>query len=295
MGRVQVLVTVLLAVLAGCAGFLGSTPAATPEPSVTPAPIPLTPEGIAPGITAHGVTDPSELADAHNAAMRTSFTLSANQTTRSPAGTLIAQRTVTVKVAANYSRHSVAITVAGPEGIRLLGQPPARAEFWSDGHQFLRAYTRENQTTYNEYKPSLSTDGRTVGSTNYWVTTVAPGGQPWSDIQPLFRSFEPRLETQVDAPNRRVYRLSSSTVVRPDTLARAESMEVVQAGRFDAVVDANGLVRRYNLRYTGRIDGRTVIVTRRIRVTQVGSTTVGQPDWYGKATNGTTEPIFGDR
>lgn len=295
MSRVAVSVIVLLVFLAGCTGIPGSDPAPTVEPSLTPAPIPSTPQSMGTGTTPGIVIDPADLADAHSAALRSSFTLTANQTIRSTNGTLVARRNVTVRVGANHSRHFVTITVTGPDGIRLLGHPPVTAEFWSDGDQFLRAYNRANRTTYNEYEPSLSSDGRAVGSTNYWLTTVAPGGPSWSDLHPLLRSFEPRLDNEVDAGNRRQYRLSSSRVVRPDTFRRVEGIDDVHAGRFDAVVDPNGLVRSYTLQFTGRIDGRTVTVTRHVRFTNVGSTTVGQPDWYANATNGTTEPIFGDQ
>lgn len=295
MVRVGVIAVVTIVILAGCGGFAGDDSGTEAGVTVTPAPIPptTTPDAFPPRLTAQGVTNPAALADAHGAALTTSLTVSANQTVRGPNGTLRAQRNVTIHVASNHSRHHVVIAVAGPAAARLLGEPPVRAEFWSDGDLYMRAYTRDKTTRYNTFEPTLSSDGRAVGTTNYWLTTVAPGGQPWSDIQPLFRAFDARRVERIDLRNRRVYRVTATLLDRPDTLARAEGMDTITEAHIQAVIDTTGLVRRYHLSYTGRVGDETVSVTRRVAVTRVGRTTVGQPDWYVHAVNGTSEPTFG--
>jgi hypothetical protein len=52
-------------------------------------------------------------------------------------------------------------------------------------------------------------------------------------------------------------------------------------------VDENGVVREFRFRVAGTSQGRDVALTFTVRTTEVGSTTVSEPDWLGEAKNRT--------
>lgn len=291
MARGWIIPVVILVMLAGCSGYLADGRNSEQRVTVTPAPVPSTeaPGNLPAGLTREGVEDPWAISKAHHTALRNSFTLSANQTVQNSNGSLRAQRNVTVRVAANHSRHHVHISFAGPGALRLLGEPPARAEFWSDGELYLSAITRENTTAHKTFQPTFTASGHVAGSTSYWLTVAAPGGQPALDIYPLFAGFTNWTVGRIEGINRPMVRVTASQLDREEILSQSEYVDTITDGRFVAVIDSSGFVRRYHLTYTGRVGDDTVTVTRRVSVRAVGSTTVQKPEWYSLARNGSVE------
>lgn len=281
----------VVVVFAGCSGFAGEP---TRTRTVTPAPVPTaepTPPRLAPGLNSTGVYDPAELAAAHARVLgNTSYTVSVTQTIRHPNGTLWARRVITVRLAGNESRFFVRLAVSGPNAIGLLGEPPARAVFWSaDNERIFRAFTRGNHTTYNTFRPRFSPVVGRVGTADYWEDIVVPGGQPYGDIAPLFAAVETRLTDRTVRNGTTLYRIDGTAFRDPEPFARSERVGSPRNVSLRAVVDERGMVRRYRLSYAAVIDGDTVRVRRSIRYTGVGTTTVERPPWYDRALEDTPE------
>lgn len=283
-GRLVVLICVLLA---GCGGTVGQP---TPSPTVSPAPVPTTdpttPAPLPPGVTVDGVDDPTGLAAAHATALNGSYLLRADQTFRTENGSLLAQRAITVRLGADHERFHTALEVRGPMATHEYGTPPVRAEFWSDGDLYLQAV---NGTEYGTYSPAVSySGGYVIGTGEYWVTVVAPGGQPHQDIAPLFSATDLRVTSRDRRYGHVRYRLRSVDRSQRGPLARIEPVDEIRNLTLKATVDGRGLVRSYRLTYTGELYGRTVQVTRTVSYAGVGTTTVPRPAWYKQAVGNRT-------
>lgn len=263
----RALLVALAVVLAGCPGAVpGGTP--TPEPEYPP------------GVTAAGVTDPAALADAHGDALEnTSYTLVSNRTIRYTNGTLSSRLTVRLRLAADRQFHVVTAT-AGPDGPLFLGQPPASAEFWSDGDVYVRALTRDGETTYNQFTPP----DNFVGTWRYWRATVPFGGRDGharETIRALFEDVPADVTGVRTADGATVYRLrgegadSGGFAKAGDGPARDVTLE--------ADVTESGVVRRINLSYVTFLGNRSARVEWTVRYLDVGDTTAERPAWYDRA------------
>lgn len=281
------LVVFICVILAGCGG---TTVQSTPSPTVSPAPVPTTdpttPAPLPPGVTIDGVDDPTGLAAAHATALNGSYVLRANQTFRTENGSLLAQRAITVRLGANHERFYTTLEVRGSMATHEYGTPPVRAEFWSDGNQYLRAV---DGTEYGTYTPAVSySGGYVIGTGEYWVTVVAPGGQPHQDIAPLFGATDLRVTSRDRRYGRVRYRLRSVDRSQREPLARIEPVDDIRNLTLKATIDGRGLVRSYRLAYTGKLYGHTVRVTRTVSYAGVGTTTVPRPAWYEQAVSNRT-------
>ncbi|WP_336357570.1 DUF7537 family lipoprotein [Haloarcula sp. CGMCC 1.6347] len=273
--RRQLLVFIVV-VTAGCGGFgfSGGDDSATP---VTPAPVPTDSATTYPaGVGATGVTSPSLLGSAHGDRLNgTGYTLTMNRTVRYANGSLRSH--LRVQVALDASRtHLANISVRGPAAPVLLGRPPATASFWSDGDTYLRRLVRDNQTIYNEYDPPDSY----AGTWRYWVHAAALNGRPAADVTRTVAPFHTRTLRPQQSDG-------TTYVIRGDRL-RENTSSTAWASRENATLVAHvtqsGLVRDYRTEYTTLTDGdEPVTVTRTVRFTAVGNTTVGPPPWRDRA------------
>lgn len=264
--------------LAGCSfAQTGGTPTGT----VTPAPVPEHVD-LPPGVDESGVVSADRLADAHVDALASrSFTLVSNRTVRDADGRIRSRLSVEVAVGENRS-YLADLATAGPDGPVLLGRPPARGVYWSNGSAHVRKLTRQNRTTYDRIDASRTF----AGSWLFWTNTVAYGGViGLSSAEPFYR------ETLRDVPTELAGRrtLNGTTVVRL-VGDRAESPEfsqldadVVRDVRLEAVVDERGLVRSFRLSYEAVVDGEVRTVDWTIRYEAVGGTTVARPSWFDRA------------
>lgn len=265
-----------LVLLAGCNGLAGSP---TPTTAVTPAPVPSTPP-YPPGLTAEGVVDASPLATAHaQAVSNRSYTLRSNRTVRYANGSLRSRLTVSVELADNRTYLARAST-AGEHAPTFLGRPPARATFWSNGSLYLRAYTKDDETTYNQFVPS----DRFIASWQYWVSTAAYGGvgnYARRTYELAFESLDTRVAGEVSAGNATLFRVvgrpEGDTGFLPGNVRRIRNLTVV------ALVESSGLVRSFRVRYTGVQNGEPVRVRWTVTYSDVGSTTVPRPPWFERA------------
>jgi len=270
------LLVIAVIVTAGCGGF-GFSDGDDPSASVTPAPVPTSSATTyPPGVGSTGVTSPSLLGSAHGDRLNgTGYTLTMNRTVRYANGSLRSPLRVRVALDANRT-YLTDISVRGHAAPVLLGRPPATASFWSDGETYLRRLVRDNQTIYNEYDPPDSY----AGTWRYWVHAAALNGRPAADVTRTVAPFHTRT-LQPQQSDGTVY------VIRGDRL-RENTSSTAWASRENATLVAHvtrsGLVRDYRTEYTTLTDGgEPVTVTRTVRFTAVGNTTVGPPPWRDRA------------
>lgn len=270
------LLVITVVVTAGCGGF-GFSDGGDSSTPVTPAAVPTSSATTYPaGVGSTGVTSPSLLGSAHGTRLNgTGYTLAMNRTVRYANGSLRSHLRVRVALDANRT-HLANISVRGHAAPVLLGRPPATASFWSDGDTYLRRLARDNQTIYNEYDPPDSY----AGTWRYWVHSAALNGRPAADVTRTVAPFHTRI-SQSQQSDGRVY------VIRGDRL-REDTTSTAWASRKNATLVAHvtqsGLVRHYRTEYTTVTDdGEPVTVTRTVRFTAVGNTTVGPPPWRDRA------------
>jgi len=282
-GTVYRLCVVLLVVLAGCSGISGSADDAGGRgtETVTPVPVPeADPDrGASTGIDASGVSDPWSLATAHGDQLEgRSYRLVSNQTIRYDNGSVRSQYRVDLRLAANRT-YAVTVRTDGRAGPRLLGDPPAVSEFWSDGETYVRAFGTTDPT-YNEFTPTASG----VGTWRFWATTGAfeVPRSPSTVIAESLGAVPTRVESTRSVGGDERYRVvdagASEAELPFPAASPARNVSLV------AAVDRSGLVRRLELEYTGRIDGDRVTVSRSIVYSDVGATEVGRPAWFDRAT-----------
>lgn len=256
-----------LVVLAGCGGF-ASEQGGTPTATVTPAPVPTTgptptstPQRIAPGVTGDGVA-PFALAGAHDDRLRNvAFRLLHSRTVVAN-GSVRHRQVTSGEFRAGYRRYRVVVENSGPAGAN------SRVVYEYDGRQVTRERSSGNASTS-------------------WVVMDSPsdGAPPADPVAAL--PFDPTFGIRIG----RV--LSSAGTVRVDpqaprnlfadklSLVRASDFpsgtpeQGVQNASFRALVDPDGLVRLYQLRYETVRNGTHVTVVERLRYTIVDET--GEP------------------
>lgn len=283
-GRVYRVCVILLVVLAGCSGVgfdAGSRTNQSAE-SVTPVPVPEADPATlrSSGIDDDGISDPATLASAHDRWLADrSYTFVSNQTIRHENGTVLSQYTVHLRLAEDRTYHA-AIRTGGIDGPKVLGEPPAYAEFWSDRETYVRAFG-ESDPQYNEFSPTSSG----VGTWYFWATAGAFDFRmtPSVMIQSTFDAIPTRIDsrrTEAAVPR---YRLTSPEP-RTTSLPFPDAAPARNA-TLTAEVDGTGLVRHIQLEYRGQVDDQSVVVTRGLSYSNVGSTDVDRPEWFDEATS----------
>lgn len=275
----RVAVVALLVVLAGCPSF-GSQGIPTPTPDVEPRT-----EGVPypPGLGPAGVEDPAALARAHSASVNsTAYTIDSTRRITGPKGRLRSLLAVTVRLSADREYYAT-VRTAGPDAPELLGRPPARAAYWSNGTVYVRALTRDGETSYNRFVPPDSF----AGTWRYWRSTAAFGGTAGHDDETFTRAFSDvrTVLTGTTIENDiRLWHVEGGAAVRPD-FAKVGSGPVSNV-TLEATVTQAGIVRRFDLRYDRRVEGEPVTVTWTLAHGDVGSTTVERPPWFDRALEG---------
>lgn len=267
----------LLVVLAGCSA-LAPGPDANTE-TVTPAPVP-TDSPLPPGVEPDGVTDASALAAAHAAALGTSsYTLVTNRTVRTANGSLRSALTVRLGLSAGPSRdYHARVSVDGPAGPLVIGEPPTRAEYWANDEVYLRRQTIDERTVYSRYD---DTDAY-VGTWSFWLGTVALDLGPETDLRSTLDGFETRVADRSSEDGR--VHLVGTTARSDEFVDDPAAVEGVENATLHAFVAESGFVESYHVVYDATlVDGERVRVKRTVRFERVGTTTVDRPPWYDEA------------
>ena len=282
---VAVLVFALAVVLAGCGMPFTGGDGGTTSPSVTPAPVPTdepTPTAVpqlAPGLTGEGVTDPFALAEAHASVLDgTAYAVRTNLTVRYANGSIYTQRSSDSQLAANRTRYYVVNEVAGAR----IGGGQAGTSLYSNGERVFIARTSAGRTTYRI--------ARDVDREPASPSEMFSGGSGGDErIYSLFTAVETRVLDETTRNGTTRYRIVGANVSGEADLGSRYGDPGNVTAR--ATIDSRGLVHEYRLRYGGTVSGANVTVVRRVRYTNVGSTTVERPPWYEAAVrNATTAP-----
>lgn len=248
--RRPVLVLVVLTVLAGCSGFVGSEP----EGTITPAPVPeptTTEESgsaIAPGVGGAQVFDADRLARAHREAIRNrSYSWTERQSSSE-----------------FESNESMSVTT------RLLVED-----------ERLYRYRLSTSWTYvntSEYTAGATRYRREVGRAGYRYTTanatdvtVRYGGQPVLAIS-RYLSIESARVGATSVDGQRYYRVTGTTDRIPVT-GEISNYSV------EALVAPTGFVRSLSVSYDDVIGDERERIEYRFQYRAVGETEVGVPEW----------------
>ena len=279
---VTILVFVSLMPVAGCGMPFSDGNGGTTAPTVTPAPVPTdepTPTAVpqlAPGLTSEGVTDPFALAEAHASVLDgTAYTVRTNLTVRHANGSIYMRQSTDALLAANRTRYSVVGDFAGAR----IGGGQATVATYSNGERVFEARTTANNTSYHVVRVPERESASPRG--------ILPEGLVGDEqIYSLFTAVETRVLDETTRNGTTRYRIVGANVSgEADLGSRYGDPRNVTAR---ATIDSRGLVREYRLRYEGTVSGTNVTVVRRVRYTNVGSTTVERPPWYEVAVRNAT-------
>ena len=286
---------VLLLVFAGCNGIgFGDTaqstqtvtPASVPTDEPTPTPVPQ----LAPGLKRNSM-NVTALAQAHNTILQnTSFTQKTVRTARYPNGTLFSQEVTISRIGENgnvsssLNRTNVRTAVEVPDNVSIVTD----SEGWIEETRVISKNTlTNNTTTYTERPLQSGEPGLVSGYTGA------------NTIQRSFSGTDPRVTDVLSRNGTTLYRVNS-TVLKvgmrgpPGVSSIGEEWifkNLSQANQ-QALISPSGVVHRHQKNYKITTDNNTLSITLTTQYTNIGSTTVERPPWYGKApnTSGTQTP-----
>lgn len=254
----------LLVVLAGC-GTGPSSPTATdaPGPTATDTPTPtpsptagsgpdLDPTTI-PGVRADGV-NATRLTAAHDAALnRTAYTLN-------------------LSVRRGDTRQRIVVATEGPVPALLRREAGSRVreEYFAEG-RFYRREVADGNVSYQV--------GTFVGNPAFTGAAVIREYMSAAQYEPAgtaTRGDEPVVVLAADRED-----------LRPNDVIPVDGTESFGSR---VLVDADGVIRAFSFVATGTTAGGSPFVVRvELRVTGIGDTVVGSPDWLDEAREATSD------
>jgi hypothetical protein len=251
-------VLAVLCVLAGCSGFDGEESTASAE-TVTPAPVPEVPADPAEGISEHQVDAPVVATNHHRALANTSYTSRTQVQWQVSNNTTYADTTVHRVDAGGQPSHVVAEYGRPRSTDNQTGH-----ELWSDGNRtLLRVETEDGDANY-----------RRLGST---AVVEYPRSRM---INSLFARLDP-------AAVRRTSDGETIVTGRMDDVAHLRGLARFRNERnatMAARVTPSGYVDRVAITFEATYGDAVVDVRLTYDVTDVGSTTVTEPDWVENVT-----------
>ena len=219
-----------------------------------------------PGLDDDAVTDASALVRAHTSALESrSFTVRSTTTTRPPDDDyrVVLNRTWRVDPTGPFRGSVVGTSEA-------VGDAPERYA----RHPDERASWREGTTTYRRVSADGDATYRRVGLFNASVKLSAA----------LQRQTLYRLNTRTEATVTPVTQ-DGSRLYRID--AQLNDTAVTTNASMTLLVDTDGIVRTIRTNRTVQYRSGNRVVTRTVRIEDVGATTVERPDWYPEAVDAT--------
>jgi hypothetical protein len=235
-------------------------------PTETPTTTPSNSVRLAPGLTEHGVEKPFVLATAHsNVLENRSYTVRSRHVERYANGTLRTRAVSVTRVAANDSYYYTTNTTGVVPGFGDARH--VRLTIWSNGTDRFRALTVDQNTTYDRVSQVFRSD----------LTNS-------QRLSTLFVALNTTVTEKIVHENGTTrYRVKSTGVGVPDSLATIEGVDSMSNVSFTALIAPNGVVYEYTLSYTATLDGKTINVTQEVKFDEVGETTVDRPTWVDEA------------
>lgn len=268
-----ILAVVTLPLLGGCNALSSPDARQTATETATPAPVPTASPSWR---TANGI-DAERLATTHDSALRgQSYTVRTERVVRYANGTLRARTERVGRVSANRSRFAVTVRVRGPYApILSYEYRNVDVSFFSSGDRLFRRILRNGVATYETTPPD------TYDPPEQFFLLPQPGA-----IDEVFRAVTVQVDVVSTEAGTR-YRLTATGMTDSAAFAAARGVTDPHNVSLRATVGADGVVRRYRLRYEATFDGAPIRVVRSGTYEAVGTTTVHRPSWYAAAVNAT--------
>lgn len=240
-----------------------TTPTRTPAPTTTGTPS----EELAPGVTRDSV-DAWTLSHAHRERLQdASFTVASTRTIRDANGTLRLQASTTHRIAAGGWPSRVTSNVTANRARELGYVGHSDVDVWQNDTISLFAVTLENGSTIYQRRGAHE---------------VTRDATHWSDLYQLLGTVNTTVVERIDTNGTTRYVVASTS--QPDSrVFRTPRANVTLI----AVVDEDGLVRRYTVSYDTSRDDEWIHVTRTVRFLAIGRTTVEKPPWFDDAMDAT--------
>jgi len=258
MTRAMAAVVALALVLAGCSGFVQPD---SPE-TVTPVAVPTDGAGYPPGVSDDAVV-PSTLASAHARTLATTnYTLVTRQRVTDSNGTVLRRTNHTRYVAANKT-YAGQFRQNGTE----LNTFTTRIDYWTNGSIVAARYdnraNRRNQVTW-----PVRDDG------------------PVSDLSErrTIRGIGEAVDLSVADRSDGSVALVGTRFTNPDRLRTPLFVSDPHNVSVRLRVNHDGTVSAFRLVFDAERSDQQVRVTQEMRLQNVGSTTVAQPEWVANTT-----------
>lgn len=237
-----------------------------------------------PGVNESGVTEPLALATAHRETLHeTSYTAVTTTTLQRPNGTVVIAATTTTRVESGGESFFEATTGSQSNESASLGVDHYRSETWANETSAVIADTvRSAEPTY-----------RQVDRENARMSPDAD----WELLYSAFGTGETTYVGEVERGGTTLHKIVSTsssdrtTGEDVDEVTDDTTDEAVSGTTYDfsALVDSEGVVHSFRTTQRSTLEGETVVVTRTMRITEIGNTTVERPDWYSQAVENETE------
>lgn len=220
-----------------------------------------------PGVNESGITDPLALVDAHQQTLdNTSYTLSTSVTYRRPNGTLASQGYTAMRVAPGASSYYAVTTQTVENGTPWFAEERYDLAVWANETDGVAArQVSGEETTY------------------HWTSRERAGFDPntqWDLLYAALGSGGGEVVGQFERNGTTLTKIVSSPT---------ESEVSPRLGyEFTALVDSQGVVRSIQTLHRTIIEDRPVVVSRTVRVSAMGNTTVERPAWFQQAVENRT-------
>jgi len=295
-------VVALLLVLSGCNALQGTdTPTASPTQVPTPQPTSTQPPGVTstqlpggnstdttgkrttgtaapgsspPGISSNEVSAPFTLASAHGDVLQNeSYTMTESSEIRYTNGTVVTSEQITAHIGPSDTRYLYRRTVEG-EGTAtaLLGGGNGTIVNYANGSVVFRKTIVEGNVT----GPRIVLDGNGDPASPTAVYHAA-------NTNRIGTAFSRLSNVSVTRVNDTTVRIHATEFATDSIRINARPIRNVSLESFSATVTHDGFVRTYRYSFRGTLDGHPVTVTRRVRYSDVGTTTVAAPPWDDEA------------
>lgn len=238
-------------------------------------------DGLPPGLSQRGVSDPFRLADTHRESLdgRT-FWFQHDRAIVAPNGTVLRQERASGRVSPNRTRYGVV------KGLWRIDHVWIHDRFWSanESDPVLRASEREESTEYVSY--SNPPEGPLT------VRDVL-------DRDPAFRNRMSQILTTVDRAqisetngSKYVVRVNDTT---NENAIWSSSEGKVSSVRLFFIVDSSGLIELLYLEYNATADGQPIQVKETFKFGPVDGGTIAPPGWTETARSSANRTVPGDR
>jgi hypothetical protein len=290
-------VVALLLVLSGCNTLQGTdTPTASPTPVPTLQPTSTQPSGATstdtmgerttetadpdfspPGISPDGISAPFTVASVHGDVLRNdSYTMREFSEIRYTNGTVVTSEHITANIGPDDTRYLYRRTVIGT-ATALLGGGNGTIVNYANGSVVFRKTVVEGTVT----GPVLVLDGDGEPASPMAVNHGA-------NTNRIGTAFSRLSNVSVTRVNDTAVRIHATEFVPDSIRFDARPIHDVSLDSFSATITTDGFVRTYRYSFEGSLDGHPVMVTRRVRYSDVGTTTVEAPPWYDEAVENAT-------